>query len=101
MDRMTDRLAAVAAAMGEDVRSAVIAARQARFAGVQFDVSGLGVVLAELSMTGRREFSHVLSAQGLKLVGFRAALGPKGFGPGADVDRILNQLTRVMEAAKG
>jgi sugar phosphate isomerase/epimerase len=42
-----------------------------------------------------------LSARGQQLVGLREEVGVKGFTPGADVDRQLSRLDRVMEAAAG
>ena len=43
-------------------------------------------------------FLHVLAAQDQRLIGLRVDMGPKGFGPGADVDRvILDTARRVFE----
>jgi sugar phosphate isomerase/epimerase len=76
-------------------------ARAAGFAGLQFDASSTALRLPELSLSGRREFRHLLSAQDQQLVGLRHDLGSKGLGPGADVDRELSRLSKVMEAATG
>jgi sugar phosphate isomerase/epimerase len=43
----------------------------------------------------------VLAAENRQLIGLRADLGPKGFGPGADVDRLLSRLDKAIEAAAG
>jgi sugar phosphate isomerase/epimerase len=43
----------------------------------------------------------MLSSQQVELVGLRADLGAKGLAPGADVERILDQLDRAMESAAG
>jgi sugar phosphate isomerase/epimerase len=90
-----------AAALSTDPREAVLLARRAGFAGLLFDAYSAGLNITDLSMTGRREFRHILSAQDRQLVGLRVDLGVKGFGPGADVDRLLSQLSKVMEAAAG
>ena len=93
------RYAAVASALGSDPRGVALAARQVGFDGLLFDAFGPPIDLAGLSGSGRREFRHVLSAQDRQLVGVRVDLGVKGFGPGADVDRLLSQFKTVMEAA--
>src|SRR5205823_7187929 len=75
--------------------------RRLGFAGLAFPAVSSSVDLTGLSATGRREFRHLLGSQDQQLAGVWADLGPKGFGPGADVDRALAQLDRVLEAAKG
>ena len=94
-------LAVVAATYSSDVREAARAARGAGFTGVQLDAFSSSLDVTALSQTGRRELRHVLSSNDQQLVGVRVDVGPKGFGPGADVDRLLRQFERVMEAAKG
>jgi sugar phosphate isomerase/epimerase len=88
-----------ASTFSTDPREAAVLARRAGFAGLLFDAYSSALNITDLSSTGRREFRHVLSAQDRQLVGFRVDLGIKGFGPGADVDRLLSQLEEVMEAA--
>jgi sugar phosphate isomerase/epimerase len=95
------KLAVIAAAFSPDPRVAPTFARRAGFGGLLFDARSAALDIPELSGTGRREFRHVLSGQDQQLVGLRTDLGPKGFGPGADVDRELSRLGRVMEAATG
>jgi sugar phosphate isomerase/epimerase len=97
----TVKLGVVASAFSADPRVAPGLARTAGFRGLQFDARSNAVDIAELSGTGRREFRHVLSARNQELVGLRHDVGPKGLGPGADVDRELARLARVMEAATG
>jgi sugar phosphate isomerase/epimerase len=67
---------------------------------VLFDAYGATLRIPDLSATGRREFLHVLSNESQQLVGLQGDLGPKGFGPGADVDRLVNGVDRAMEAAR-
>ena len=93
------RYAVVASALSSDPRQAVTAARQLGFDGLLFDAFGPTLNLADLSATGRREFRHVLAAQDRQLVGLRVDVGIKGFGPGADVDRLLSQFDKVLDAA--
>lgn len=101
MPRESLKLAVLASALSNDVRAAPTLARKAGFAGLQFEARTAALDISELSGTGRREFLGLLSAQDQQLAGFRADLGVKGFGIGADVDRELSRLTRAMEAAKG
>lgn len=93
--------AVVASALSSDPREAPRLARPAGFAGLLFDAHSPALNVPDLTATGRREFRHVLSAQDQRLVGLRFDLGPRGLGPGADVDRAVERLDRVMEAAKG
>jgi sugar phosphate isomerase/epimerase len=88
-----------ASTFSTDPREAAIAARRAGFSGLLFDAYSASLNITDLSSTGRREFRHILSAQDRQLVGFRVDLGIKGFGPGADVDRLLSQLQKVMETS--
>src|SRR4051812_35874766 len=101
MAEVASRLSIVASALSADARQAVESARSLGFSGVLFDAYSSALSLPELSITGRREFLHVLSARDVMLVGLRVELGPHGFGPGADVDRLLSRLDRAMEAAAG
>jgi sugar phosphate isomerase/epimerase len=99
---MPDRLplyAVNASALSTDPRQAALAARQAGFAGLLFDAYSAALTMTDLSATGRREFRHMLSSQDRHLVGLRVDTGPKGFGPGADIDRLLSQFDKVMETA--
>ena len=95
------KLGVVAAALSADVRLAPLLARKAGFGGLQVDAQAPSLDLTELSDTGRREFRRLLEAQAQQLVGLRHDVGNRGIGPGADVDRELSRLRRVMEAAKG
>jgi sugar phosphate isomerase/epimerase len=100
---MTDQelnLAAAAAALSADVRTAPTLARKAGVSGLLFDARTRSLDFTDLSNTGTREFVHVLSAQGQQLVGLRHDAGAKGFGFKSDIDRELSRLQRVMEAAK-
>ena len=94
-------LGVVAAALAPDARSAPSRARAAGFSGLQFEAYGAGLDIPELSASGRREFLRVLSSQDQRLVGLRWEAGPAGIGPGADADRVLARLERVMESAAG
>jgi sugar phosphate isomerase/epimerase len=95
------QIGVVAAALANDPREAALAARTAGFSGVEFDALIGGVDLTQLSQTGRREFAQVLRSNDQQLIALRADLGSKGFGTGADIDRLLSRLTKIMEAAKG
>ena len=91
----------VAAALSNDPRAAPRLARAAGFAGLQFDAVSSSLDLTDLSQTGRREFRHLLGSGDQQLIGLRADPGTKGFGPGADIDRVLARFDKIMEAAKG
>lgn len=91
----------ISIALSESPREAATRARQLGFAGLLVPALAGTLRIAELSATGRREFRHVLSSQDQQLIGLDADLGSKGFGPGADVDRTIAQLDRVLEASAG
>ena len=91
----------VAATFATDPREAARLSRANGFAGLQFDAVSSAIDLTELSQTGRRELRHVLSSNDQQLIGLRVDVGPKGFGPGADIDRLLARFEQVMDAAKG
>lgn len=93
------KLGVVASALGEDLRETPRRARTLGFDGLQYDAYSSALNIAELSGSARREFLRLLSAQERQLVGLRFEVGAKGFGPGADIDRILDRLDKVMESA--
>jgi sugar phosphate isomerase/epimerase len=95
------RYGIVASSLTTDPREAPRLARLGGFEGLLFDAYAPSLSIPELSVTGRREFRHVLAAQDRQLIGLRCDLGPKGFGPGADADRALSRLERAMDAAAG
>lgn len=86
---------------GGDLREAASQSRKAGFDGLLVPAFTPSLRVTELSSTGKRDVRHVLSSQDQTLVGLSVEIGKKGFGPGADVDRILAQMDRVMEAACG
>jgi sugar phosphate isomerase/epimerase len=96
-----DRLAVVATALGPDPRAAPRLARLAGFKGLLFDAWTSSLNIPDLSGSGRKELRNLLASEDQQLVGLRADVGPKGFGPGADVDRQIERLDRAMEAAAG
>lgn len=95
------KIAIAADALGDDPRQTPRAARGMGFEGMLFDAQSPGVNLTGLSGSGRREFLQLLRSQDQQLVGLRADVGNKGFGPGADVQRGIERLDRLMEAARG
>jgi len=99
MSSLIQQIAVTAGAVASDPREAPALARQIGFGGLLFNAFSPTLDLTSLSATGRREFRHVLGAAGVKLVGLRADLGPKGFGLEADVDLLLTKLDAVLESA--
>jgi sugar phosphate isomerase/epimerase len=95
------QFAVVAAAMSGDPREAPLLARRAGFGGLLFEAFSPSLNVSDLSATGQREFRHLLSSQNCQLAGLSVDLGNKGLSPGADVDRLLAQLQKVMESAAG
>jgi len=95
------RFGVYAPTFGNDPRRATRAAREAGFGGLQFDATAPGLDLTGLTASGRREFRQVLSAQDEQLVGLRADIGAAGLGLGADIDRVISRLDKVMESAAG
>jgi sugar phosphate isomerase/epimerase len=95
------RFGIFASALASDPRIAVRLSRESGFSGLQFDATSSALDLLSLSGSGRREFRGILSSQDQQLVGLRVDIGAKGFGPGADVDRLIDRMDEVMEAAAG
>src|SRR4051812_16148266 len=91
----------VAPAVAADLRSAPRAARQLGFSGLEVPLAWGSTDLADLSASGQREVSHLLAAHEQQLVSISVDLGTKGFGFGADVDRLLARLDQAMNAARG
>lgn len=95
------KISLTANALDADSRRAAVMSRSLGFSGLLFDAYGSVLRIPDLSVTGRREFIHTLTAQNQELVGLQGELGPKGFGPGADVDRLVEGIGKAMEAARG
>jgi len=95
------KLSVVASALAADPRRAPRAARQLGFSGVQIDVVWGTLDITSLATSGLRELRHLFASESQQVVGLRAELGAKGLMPGADIDRILSSLERIMEAAAG
>src|SRR5438045_8586855 len=98
---MLQRLATTSRTFSNDAREAAHLAADLGFTGLLFDAYSSALALPGLSSTGRREFRHVLRSHDLELVGLQGGLGANGFGPGADLDRVIDRLDRAMEAAAG
>ena len=92
----SNRFGVVASCLSEDPRHAARLARELGLGGLLFDSFSSSVSIPELSTTGTKEFRHVLAAQAQELIGLRADVGPKGMGPGADIDRLLWRLDAAM-----
>jgi sugar phosphate isomerase/epimerase len=95
------KIGITASAFGDDFKAAPKRARTLGFAGLQFEAYSSSLNFPDLSISGRREFLRLLSAQDRALVGLRYDVGPRGFGPGADVDQVLDRLGNAMESAAG
>jgi sugar phosphate isomerase/epimerase len=95
---LSGQVGVVASALSPDAREAARLARGSRFAGLQFDAISPALDVTTLSQTGRREFLHVLRSSDQQLLGLRLDASRIGL---ADVDRLLDRATKVMEAAKG
>jgi sugar phosphate isomerase/epimerase len=89
----------VAAALSNDARDAAATARNAGFNGLQFDAVTASLDLTALSITGRREFRHMLAQQDQVLCGLTASAG--SVLPGGDLDKLLWRLDRILETAAG
>jgi hypothetical protein len=87
-------------ALSDDAREAMSVSRTMGFGGIVFDAHARTLDLPALSTTGRREFAHLLRSNAQSLVAIRADIGPKGFSPGADVDRLMSGLDKVLHVAR-
>ena len=96
---LTDHLAVHASALNVPLKLLPADARSLGFHGLLLDAVSPALDITTLSTTGRREFRHLLAGPKLTLVGVRVDLGVKGFGPGADVDRMLERLDIILESA--
>ncbi|QOV90528.1 sugar phosphate isomerase/epimerase family protein [Humisphaera borealis] len=101
MSASTRTLSVVATAIANDLRLAPKVARQLGFTGLQLPLVFGSVDLTQLSGTGLRDVRQLLATHEQQLVAISADLGPKGFGPGADVDRLLKRLADAMQVARG
>src|SRR3954469_20703126 len=99
---MTDRMniSIMASALSADPREALSRSRALGFGGVVFDAVTRAIDLSDLSVTGRREFRHVVQSNGQTLVALRADIGQNGFSPGADVDRALARIDQALQSAR-
>jgi len=95
------QLSVVASALGSEVPAIAQSARQAGIRGLQFDAVSSTLDLTQLSMSGRREFLRFLSQQERQFVGLRLSAGDRGVGKGADVDHVVDRLSKAMAAAVG
>src|SRR5688500_4257725 len=98
---MEVKFAVVTAAMSDDPREAPHVARRAGFNGLQYDAFGARLRIPDLSVSGRRDFRHMLASQDQELAGLRVDTGSKGLSSEADVDRVLARLDSAMDAAAG
>ncbi len=95
------KIGAVAGAIHEDPRQAAATARRAGLRGLLFDSRSSGLDVLSLDRSGRREFLGVLRGVDLELIGLRLDLGREALGRARDLDRMLRQVERVLEAAAG
>lgn len=91
----------VASTFAQDVRESLRRSREEGFDGIVFDARSPAIAFAELSASGRREVRQLLASQRQTLVALRADLGPRGFAPGADLDRAIAGVASAFEAAAG
>jgi len=99
MLRSTLKISVVASALTADPRQVARLARRTGFGGLLLDAGWSALKIAVLDSGGRRELRRLFAAESQQLVGLGADIGPAGLGPGADIDRALDQLEPVMEAA--
>src|SRR5688572_222066 len=90
----------MASALSADAREAMAISRGMGFGGIVFDAHSRTLDLPALSMTGRREFAHLLRSNAQTLVAIRADIGPKGLCPGSDIDRLIAGMDQVLHVAR-
>ncbi len=73
--------------------------QQAGFTGLQLDAASGAIDLPALSSTARREITRLFSSKDLQLTSIRIDLGSAGLGLGADVDRVLDRVDAILNAA--
>jgi sugar phosphate isomerase/epimerase len=98
---MDVKFAIIASALSDDPREAPRLARRAGFHGLQYDAFGTRLRIPDLSLSGRRDFRHMLATHDQDLAGLRVDTGAKGLASDADIDRILARLDTAMDAAAG
>ncbi|MFI5378823.1 MAG: sugar phosphate isomerase/epimerase family protein [Tepidisphaerales bacterium] len=95
-------ISVMASAISNDPRAAAAGvARSLGFSGLQFAVQSAMIDLHELSVSGRRDFCHMLAANAQTLESLFVDAGVKGLMPGGDTDRVIARLDKAMETAAG
>lgn len=94
------KIAVPAQILDEDIRTAAVKARQLGVEGLEIPAYTARMRLPDLSATGRREFRHIIAAQQRELAALHVDCGPRGLGPGADVDRVINGVDKAMEITR-
>jgi sugar phosphate isomerase/epimerase len=101
MDGPRRNISVMASALSDDdARGAMSSARAMGFGGIVFDAHSRMIDLPALSSTGRRELAHLLRSNAQELTAIRADIGPRGFGPGADIDRLISGMAEVLQVAR-
>ena len=94
-------ISVLASAISDDPRAVARVARSLGFEGLQFPAQSAMLDLQKLSLSGRRDFCHILAANAQTLESLFVDAGAKGLMPGGDADRVIAKLDKAMETAAG
>jgi sugar phosphate isomerase/epimerase len=90
----------VASALGDDLRQIPLACRQIGYDGVLLDCLVGPVNLLDLSGSAQREIRHLFAREERQIAGLQMELSGRGFEIHTDADRQLDQIERVLKAAR-
>ncbi|MGA2500976.1 MAG: TIM barrel protein [Tepidisphaeraceae bacterium] len=94
-------ISVLASAISDDPRAVARTARSLGFEGLQFPAQSAMIDLQDLSLSGRRDFCHMLAASAQTLESLFVDAGAKGIMPGSDADHVIARLDKAMETAAG
>lgn len=93
------KFAVTAQSLSDDIRTAASIAQANGFAGLTVPARAPGADLTQLSESGAREYRHILGSFAQQLVAIENRLDKHGISPAADIDRVLDESSKLIKAA--